>query len=74
MALALSNKGVPAVSLQAHQVPIVTDDQHGGASFKPWLPNASANYWMRPEVVVVTGYQGVTGSGDLRRWDGEGRI
>ncbi|MFH1263369.1 MAG: aspartate kinase [Pseudomonadota bacterium] len=65
LSLALSAKGVTAVSLQGHQVPIFTDQAFGGAQILSVAPQKIRQLLSEGKVVVVTGFQGVTEEGEI---------
>ncbi len=64
LALALNAKGGAAVSLQGHQVPILTDQSFGGALIEAVVPHRIRQLLSEDKIVVVTGFQGVTEEGD----------
>ncbi len=64
-AMALGALGVEAVSLNAWQLPILTDDAHGDARILS-IPRARIEAeTARRRVAVVTGFQGVNAADDL---------
>ncbi len=64
-AMALASLGVEAVSINAWQAPILTDGVYGDAQIVT-IPNGRiATEAARRRVVVVTGFQGVDGSGNV---------
>ena len=65
LAMALQEKGCPAVSFTGSQVPIWTDVSHGKARIVE-IPTAKIlDALSDGRVVVVAGFQGVTRSGDI---------
>ncbi|GAA3764960.1 aspartate kinase [Salinactinospora qingdaonensis] len=66
MALALSARGVPAVSLAGQQVGISTVGAPGASTISGVDPERILSHLQQRSVVVVAGFQGVDGSGDLR--------
>jgi len=65
LALTLSAMGTPAVSLLAHQIPILTDDDHGSARIKDIRAETIRKKLDEGLVVVVPGFQGVTEEGEV---------
>lgn len=65
LALALSQIGVPARSLLAWQIPIVTDPTHGSARIQQIDPRRLEECWANGLVPVVAGFQGLTPQGRL---------
>lgn len=65
LALALNQIGVPACSLLAWQIPIVTDDTHGCARIHRIDPKRLEECWSKGIVPVVAGFQGLTPHGRL---------
>ena len=59
MAMAIQALGIPARSWLAWQIPIVTDDVHGGAHIKSIDTNEILEHLSAGEVAVVPGFQGV---------------
>ena len=59
LALALQARGVPAVSLQGHQVRIETDSSYGRARIRSIDCSRIREAFGRGQVVVVPGFQGV---------------
>ncbi|MCA9773555.1 MAG: aspartate kinase, partial [Myxococcales bacterium] len=62
-ALALQAEGAPAVSLQGHQVRILTDDEHAKAKIEDVETSALFEALQAGKVVVVPGFQGITANG-----------
>ncbi len=65
LALTLSGMGCPAVSLLAHQIPILTDNDHGSARIKDIKAATIMKKLEEGLVVVVPGFQGVTEDGEI---------
>jgi aspartate kinase len=65
LALTLSEMGTPAVSLLAHQIPILTDNDHGSARIKDIKAATIMKKLEEGLVVVVPGFQGVTEDGEV---------
>ncbi|MFQ5428296.1 MAG: aspartate kinase [Thermodesulfobacteriota bacterium] len=65
LALTLQEMGRPAQSLLAHQIPILTDDEHGSARIKDINAEAITKRLAEGLIVVVPGFQGLTPSGDI---------
>lgn len=65
LGLYLKSLQVPCVSLNAFQVPIVTDASHGKARILHIDPARIRKELDEGKIVIVTGYQGVTEEGDL---------
>jgi aspartate kinase len=65
LALAIEGLGVPAVSLNASQIRIVTDSNHQRARMKYIETDKIFDELSHGRIVVITGFQGVTESGDI---------
>lgn len=65
LVLALQARGLAATALLAHQIPIVTDGVFGRARIQWINAEAITAELDRGHVVVVPGFQGVDGSGNL---------
>jgi len=65
LAMTLQEMGQPAESLLAHQIPILTDDEHGSARIKDIDVGNILKRLDEGLVVVVPGFQGVTPAGDV---------
>jgi aspartate kinase len=65
LALALSQIGIPARSLLAWQIPIVTDPTHGSARIQEIDPARLEECWASGLVPVIAGFQGLTPQGRL---------
>src|SRR3989338_7009726 len=65
LALCLIDRGIPAISLAAHQVPIYTDDQHQKARIQAIDTQRIQRELKTGKVVVVTGFQGITKKGEI---------
>lgn len=64
MAMALSGMGVPAVSLNAFQIPMRTNSTYGNARLKSIRAERIRNELEAGKVVVITGFQGINKSED----------
>lgn len=65
MALALCSRGIPAVSLNAWQLPVQTDSVHGDARILEIGRQRVLEELRKRRVVVVTGFQGVNAAHDI---------
>ncbi|OGQ50197.1 MAG: aspartate kinase [Deltaproteobacteria bacterium RIFCSPLOWO2_02_FULL_47_10] len=65
VAIAINNAGVPAVSLNAMQIPIVTDSCHQRARMKYIITDKINKLLSSGHIVIITGFQGVDDSGDF---------
>ena len=65
IALALNDKGIPAVSRNAFQLGIVTSGNYSNARIVDMDLERLEEDFKTYEVVVITGFQGVTEEGDL---------
>jgi len=65
LALTLSEMGTPAISLLAHQIPILTDNDHGSARIKDIRTETIKKKLDDGLVVVVPGFQGITVDGEV---------
>ncbi|MDR0957775.1 MAG: aspartate kinase [Clostridiales bacterium] len=65
MSIALQELGVPAVSLNAVQAGIVTTAAHSNARFKKIKTERIIAELDKKNIVVITGFQGITESGDI---------
>jgi len=65
LALALSQIGVPARSLLAWQLPILTNVDHGCARIEEIDPQQLEECWLRGVVPIIAGFQGLTKQGRL---------
>ncbi|MFQ5479656.1 MAG: aspartate kinase [Thermodesulfobacteriota bacterium] len=65
LALTLQEMGSPALSLLAHQIPIITDDTHTSARIKDIDVETIKRRLAEGLIVVVPGFQGVTPSGEI---------
>ncbi len=65
MAMAVEAEGVPAVSLGAWQVELMTDCTHGDAQILGIRGNRIWQELDRGQVVIVTGFQGLSLNGNL---------
>ena len=63
--MALHTLGVPAVSLCAWQVPILTDGEHGGAEISAVGRERVEHELHERRVVLIAGFQGVNENGDV---------
>ncbi len=64
-AIALHALGVPAVSLSGWQLPLKTDGAHGEAEVREVARERLARELSARRVVLVAGFQGVDGAGDI---------
>lgn len=64
MAMALSGMGIPAVSLNAFQIPMRTNSTYGNARLKDIRAERIRNELEAGKVVVITGFQGINKSED----------
>lgn len=65
LALALCQIGIPAHSLLAWQIPIMTDLAHGSARIQRIDPQRLEECWSKGIVPVIAGFQGITPQGRL---------
>lgn len=65
LALYLKSIGVPAISLTAMQIPILTDPAHGKARIQSIGLDRIRAELKAGKVVIVSGFQGLTEAGDL---------
>jgi aspartate kinase len=65
LALALSQIGIPARSLLAWQLPILTNFDHGCARIEEINPQQLEECWSKGIVPVIAGFQGLTKKGRL---------
>ncbi len=65
LAIRLQNLGYPTVSLLGHQIKISTDSRHGAAKIKSVEFARIRDALDAGNIVVVAGYQGVDGQGDI---------
>lgn len=65
LALALSQIGIPARSLLAWQIPILTDLVHGSASIEQIDPQQIEDCWSKGIIPIIAGFQGLTKQGRL---------
>jgi aspartate kinase len=65
LAMALNKIGVPALSFTGAQVPIVTDSEHGKARILSIDDTKVHEQLKAGKVVVVAGFQGVDGHGNI---------
>ena len=65
MAMAIQNMGAPAVSLTGMQAGLVTDSVHGDARVLGLRGDRLQRELERGNIVVVAGFQGVNGYGDI---------
>ncbi|MHA6795096.1 aspartate kinase [Pseudonocardia bannensis] len=63
--MAVAELGSHAVSLTGPQAGILTDDRHGNARLREIRPRRITDALDQGAIVLVTGFQGVSGSGDL---------
>jgi len=65
LSMALNDLGVPAVSFNAFQLEMVTTNSHNNARIKDLKLSKLFRELEKHEVVVVTGFQGVTEEGNI---------
>ncbi|HLH78040.1 MAG TPA: aspartate kinase [Candidatus Binataceae bacterium] len=65
LAICLCANGIPACSLLGHQVKIATDSNHGQARIRTVDCERVLQALKGGNIVVVAGYQGVDGAGDI---------
>lgn len=65
MAMALINLGYPAISLNAHQVPMHTTSKYGNARLKRINVDRIFTELDRKNIVLVTGFQGINKYDDI---------
>lgn len=65
MAMALEKMGHRAISLAGWQAGLLTDDNHGDARVKKLTNDRISRELAKGKIVVVTGFQGVSHSGDV---------
>jgi aspartate kinase len=65
LALALTQIGIPARSLLAWQIPILTDPNHGNARIHKINPRCIEECWERGIIPIIAGFQGLTTEGRL---------
>ncbi len=65
LAMALNKVGVPALSFTGAQVPIVTDSEHGKARILSIDDTKVHEQLKAGKVVIVAGFQGVDGHGNI---------
>ena len=65
MAMAMAKRGVPAISLNAFQVPMHTTSTYGNAKFKRIDNERIENELDSGKIVIVTGFQGINRMDDL---------
>ena len=64
-AIAIHELGERAVSLTGSQAGIRTDDSHGNARLQQISPNRITSALQQGAIVLVAGFQGVSGNGDI---------
>lgn len=65
LAMALKNRGIKAVSRNAHQLQVMSTEAHGDARIKDINVSRLLSDFEEYDVVVVTGFQGIAGDGDM---------
>jgi aspartate kinase len=65
LTIALRALGRPALSLLGHQLPVLTDSNHGRARIRSIDPERVLQALAQGNIVVVAGYQGVNAAGDI---------
>ncbi len=65
LSIALHSKQVPVLTFQGNQIPIRTTSAFGDARIESVAPHKIVKHLLEGKVVVVTGFQGVSESGDV---------
>ena len=65
LAIALQNLGVPAVSMTGFQSGFITTDHHSKARIKEINTERTEQFLKEGNVVVLTGFQGISEEGDI---------
>jgi len=65
LAMALQDLGVDAVSLQGHQVGVLTDSAHGRARIRGIDDSRISDCFAAGQVVVIAGFQGIDASDNI---------
>jgi aspartate kinase len=65
MSMALEKMGMPVVSLTGWQVPVSTNFQHGNARIRSVSTERLRQELDRRRIVIVTGFQGISGTGEI---------
>ena len=65
MAMALKEKGLPAISLNARQAGIYSTSEHGCAKIVSINPDRIKEELKKRNIVVITGFQGITEQGEI---------
>ncbi|MHC1749961.1 MAG: aspartate kinase [Cellulosilyticaceae bacterium] len=65
MAMALTEMGLPAISLNAYQVGMITTSTYGHARLKKIIPDRIKRELERKNIVIVTGFQGMNRFDDI---------
>jgi aspartate kinase len=65
LAIALSEKGIPAIAMTGRQAGILTDDTHMYARIESIDPSAMQNEIEQGKVIIVSGFQGINTQGSV---------
>ena len=65
LAIALQERGIPAIAMTGRQAGIVTDDNHTYARIETIDPKAMQNELDKGKVIIVAGFQGINESGSV---------
>ncbi len=65
LAIALQEKGYPAIAMTGRQAGILTDDSHTYARIESIDPTAMQSEIDKGKIVIVSGFQGITSSGSV---------
>ncbi len=65
MSMALEKMGLPVVSLTGWQVPVSTNFQFGNARIRSVSTERMRQELDKRRIVIVTGFQGISGTGDI---------
>lgn len=71
MAMAFEKQGIPAVSLNAFQVRIITDSNYSDAEIKKIETERIERELSENKIVIITGFQGIDDNNNyttLRAW------
>lgn len=65
LAIALSEKGIPAIAMTGRQAGILTDDTHTYARIESIDPSAMQHELEQGKVIIVSGFQGINAQGSV---------
>jgi len=65
LAIALQDRGIPAIAMTGRQAGILTDDNHTYARIDSIDPTAMKSELLEGKVIVVAGFQGINKSGSV---------